>query len=56
MATMTVADAMRVADIMEADDVISVVAMACRVLVKYTRDLETQLAEKQTNVDSPLQE
>lgn len=39
---MQVPDALRVAELFEADDVISVPAMACRVLARYTKVLEEQ--------------
>ena len=52
---MQVPDALRVAAIFEADDIISVPAMACRVLAKYVQELEAQLAETR-HVDPPLQE
>lgn len=60
MTTMTVADAMRVAEIFEADDLISVPAMACRILARYAKQLENDLAEVTPNmrgsdVDTPLQ-
>lgn len=42
---MSLEDALRVADIFEADDVISVPAMAGRVLAKGVRDLEKQIIE-----------
>lgn len=49
--TMQIPDALRIAAIFEADDIISVPAMACRILAKYVQQLEEQL-----NVDTPLQE
>lgn len=56
---MQVPDALRVAELFEADDVISVPAMACRVLAKYVQELEAELSicvRKDENVDTPLQE
>lgn len=53
--SMQVSDALRVASIFEADDIISVPAMVCRVLANYVKELETQLAEVK-RVDPPLQE
>ena len=52
---MDVSNALRVASIFEQDDVISVPAMACRILAKYAKELEAQLAEK-GDVADPLQE
>jgi hypothetical protein len=42
-------DAMRIADIMEADDVISHVSMAARRLVYEVRSLEKQIVELKLN-------
>lgn len=56
MSRMSVPDALRVAAIFEADDVISVPAMASRVLAKYVAELEAKLAEQSGKVDPPLQE
>lgn len=44
--TMDVKDALRVAELFEADDVISVPAMACRVMLKYIKELEVRVAEQ----------
>jgi hypothetical protein len=60
---MQVPDALRVAELFEADDVISVPAMACRVLARYVKELEVRLSEqpeqgvvRNEHVDTPLQE
>jgi len=42
---MNLEDALRVAALLEADDVISPVAMACRKLAVAIRDLETQIVD-----------
>lgn len=42
MSNMSVPDALRIASIFEADDIISVPAMACRILAKYVQYLEEQ--------------
>jgi hypothetical protein len=42
MSNMSVPDALRIASIFEADDIISVPAMACRILAKYVQYLEQQ--------------
>lgn len=42
--TMKVSDALRIASIFEADDIISVPAMACRILAKYVQELEAELS------------
>lgn len=44
MSNMSVPDALRIASIFEADDIISVPAMACRILAKYVQELEAELA------------
>jgi hypothetical protein len=56
---MNVPDAMRVAEIFEADDIISVPAMACRVLARYIQALEEnqvvpEIMSEVKNVDTPL--
>lgn len=57
MSRMTVLDALRVASIFEADDIISVPAMACRVMAKYIKELEEKLSDERSGeVDPPLQE
>ena len=43
---MNTQDAMKVAEIFEADDIISVPAMACRTLLKRVRELEDMLLEQ----------
>lgn len=48
--TMSLEDAMRVADIFEQDDVIAVPAKACRTLVTEIRRLQEQLAQFQSEV------
>lgn len=60
MSNMTIPDALRVASIFEADDVISVPAMACRILAQYVKELEEQLSfmnmsGEDPRVDTPLQ-
>ena len=45
MSKMNLEEALRVADIFEADDVIAVPAMACRVMAKAIRSLEEQIVD-----------
>lgn len=45
MAHMDLEGAMRVAEIFEADDIISVPAMACRVLLKAVKELTDQIVD-----------
>jgi hypothetical protein len=47
---MQVPDALHVASLFEADDIISVPAMACRVLAKYIKELEEQNTELRLDV------
>jgi hypothetical protein len=49
---MQVPDALRVAAIFEADDIISVPAMACRVLAKYVQELEEKVSELNSEVEA----
>lgn len=61
MSRMSVPDALRVASIFEADDIISVPAMACRVLARYIQTLEENqivpdIMSEVPSVDTPLQE
>lgn len=45
---MDVADALRIAAIFEADDIISVPAIACRTLANYVKELEERLSATQS--------
>lgn len=49
---MKLEDAMRVADIFEADDVIAVPAKACRALVTEVRRLQEEVKELQFRLNS----
>jgi hypothetical protein len=49
---MTVDDALRVAAIFEADDVIAVPALACRILANYIRELEEQNTDLKSDIEA----
>jgi hypothetical protein len=53
--SMTVDDALRVAAIFEADDVIAVPALACRILANYIRELEARTVKEINDVETQLQ-
>lgn len=50
--SMTVDDALRVAAIFEADDVIAVPALACRILANYIRELEEQNTDLKSDIEA----
>jgi hypothetical protein len=50
MSNMRLEDALKVAEIFEADDIISVPAMACRILGKTVKDLTEQIVDLRLEV------
>ncbi len=54
MSKMNLEEALRIAAIFEADDVIAVPAMACRVMAKAIQDLSEQIVDLKLEAAKPL--